>query len=140
VHELDKESAGVEIGQTDIGRSLVGVGFDCAQPSLWILEGLTMYLSRDENYKLLQDMATLSAPGSMWLSSMVPESLIGAGSSVPAPTVLKSTWRWGFNSNFPDVRISIACPIRDRSHAHYQKMAFVFCIRCCHTSGICHTL
>ena len=43
---------------------LVDAGFDPQTSTTWILEGVTMYLSDDENRQLLDDVADLSAPGS----------------------------------------------------------------------------
>jgi O-methyltransferase involved in polyketide biosynthesis len=40
------------------------VGFDASQPTAWVVEGLLMYLTRDESDQLLGRIAALSAPGS----------------------------------------------------------------------------
>jgi methyltransferase (TIGR00027 family) len=40
------------------------VGFDASQPTAWIVEGLLMYLTRDESDQLLGRITALSAPGS----------------------------------------------------------------------------
>lgn len=74
--------------------------FNTASPTLWVLEGLTMYLSPSENSILLQEMAQLSPPGSMFLMSVIPAQRIGV------PRVkgsLQSTWKWGFPDTFVEV-------------------------------------
>lgn len=40
-------------------------GYDCFSPTCWILEGLIMYLQRNAVEQLMDDVSTLSAPGSM---------------------------------------------------------------------------
>lgn len=48
----------------DLSRSLTSAGFDPATPTVWIAEGLLMYLSRAEADELLDEITALSAPGS----------------------------------------------------------------------------
>jgi methyltransferase (TIGR00027 family) len=43
---------------------LTGAGFDPARPSAWLVEGLLIYLSRDEAARLLTGAGELAAPGS----------------------------------------------------------------------------
>ena len=47
---------------------LLGQGYQASTPSLWLMEGLLMYLSVAAVHPLLQNIATLSAPGS-WLGA-----------------------------------------------------------------------
>jgi methyltransferase (TIGR00027 family) len=48
----------------DWPRALGQSGFDAAQPSVWLLEGLLMYLTEAERDRLLGHIEQLSAPGS----------------------------------------------------------------------------
>merc|ERR1719174_2273354 len=45
-------------------RSLKAAGFDPAVPTVWLLEGLLMYLSASDTQDLMQDVGALFAPGS----------------------------------------------------------------------------
>ena len=56
-----------------------------------------MYLSRDQNSELLQEMAELSSPGSMFLMSVVSAHSIGVQRD---PKSLLYTWKWGFPETF----------------------------------------
>ncbi|WP_158717469.1 SAM-dependent methyltransferase [Streptomyces sp. NRRL WC-3744] len=44
--------------------ALTGVGFDPALPTMWLVEGLFMYLSGPQSERLLDGLTRLSAPGS----------------------------------------------------------------------------
>ena len=46
------------------GTTLSAAGFDPGQPTVWIAEGLLMYLSRTDADLLLDRITALSAPGS----------------------------------------------------------------------------
>ncbi|WP_037353895.1 SAM-dependent methyltransferase [Amycolatopsis orientalis] len=48
----------------DWGAALKNAGFDPTQPTVWLAEGLLVYLSRDEAERLLTAVTELSAPGS----------------------------------------------------------------------------
>jgi methyltransferase (TIGR00027 family) len=50
--------------QGDWTSALVAGGFDPAQPTFWLVEGLQMYLERAEADQLLEAITGLSAPGS----------------------------------------------------------------------------
>jgi len=45
-------------------RDLLSAGFDPNVPSVWLLEGLLMYLSLPDTHDLMKEMGRLSAPGS----------------------------------------------------------------------------
>jgi len=45
-------------------QRLTGAGFDPARPSAWLVEGLLIYLARDEAARLLTEVGELAAPGS----------------------------------------------------------------------------
>jgi O-methyltransferase involved in polyketide biosynthesis len=46
-------------------------GFDPLSPSCWILEGLVMYLTRDDNIKLLEEISSISSKGSYLILNFV---------------------------------------------------------------------
>lgn len=51
---------------TDWGQQLAACGFDAAQPSAWLLEGILFYLTNESITQILDTVSRLSAPGS-WL-------------------------------------------------------------------------
>eukprot|EP00892_Ulva_mutabilis_P010147 jgi/Ulvmu1/7504/UM037_0048.1 len=90
-------SAGGELGSAPLQQLVEDAGFDRKVPTLWVLEGLTMYLTPDQNCTLLKEMASLSSSGSMFLMSVVPARCIGGATN---PKSLMSTWKWGFPDSF----------------------------------------
>ena len=54
----------LDLGQQTVGTALAGSGFDADRRVLYVLEGLTMYLTRAGVEDLLRQLATTSAPGS----------------------------------------------------------------------------
>jgi methyltransferase (TIGR00027 family) len=66
--------------RTDWAADLQSAGFDPSTPTAWIAEGLLIYLTSEENERLLQQLSALSVPG-----SRLGLSLSGPGSlAVPA--------------------------------------------------------
>jgi methyltransferase (TIGR00027 family) len=57
----------------DWPKALVDNGFDPAQPTAWIAEGLLIYLPSDAQDKLFDDITALSAPGSRLATERVPD-------------------------------------------------------------------
>ena len=57
----------------DWPKSLMDNGFDPAQPTAWIAEGLLIYLPSDAQDKLFDDITALSAPGSRLATERVPD-------------------------------------------------------------------
>jgi len=54
----------VDFTRDDLGRKLLGAGFDPARPTFWLLEGVTMYLASEVVSGTLASLAALSAPHS----------------------------------------------------------------------------
>lgn len=50
--------------QVQWGEDLLKGGFDPAVPTVWLLEGLVMYLSIDDTKAMMKEIGRLSAPGS----------------------------------------------------------------------------
>jgi methyltransferase (TIGR00027 family) len=46
------------------GRELEAAGLDAAAPTVWLLEGLLMYLSLDDTHELMREVGRLSGPSS----------------------------------------------------------------------------
>lgn len=59
----DRRAVAVDLRQ-DWPAALTGAGFDPAQPTAWLAEGLLMYLPADAQDRLFAQVTELSAPGS----------------------------------------------------------------------------
>jgi methyltransferase (TIGR00027 family) len=66
------------------GAGLVDAGFDPAAPTAWLAEGLLVYLTREQNDTLLDDVSVLAAPGSR-LGLTLSSRTEAAGSGATAP-------------------------------------------------------
>jgi methyltransferase (TIGR00027 family) len=62
----------IDFERQRIDEVLAAAGFDVAQPSCWIWEGVSMYLSRAAIEKTLGTIAELSAPGSTLVMTYIP--------------------------------------------------------------------
>ena len=58
----------------DLGGALAAAGFDAAQPAVWVLEGLMMYLSPAHAARLAAQVGAASAPGSVLFHDGVSEA------------------------------------------------------------------
>lgn len=68
----------VDFQRDDLAERLTNAGFDPGRVTVWIWEGVTMYLSTAAVDATLRQLQTLSAPGSRVLVSyMVPNSIPG---------------------------------------------------------------
>jgi methyltransferase (TIGR00027 family) len=68
---------GSDLTTEDAAKSLLDCGFDQSMPAVFILEGLTMYLSEDVVRRQLQLLANMSAPGSRLALDFYPPSNTG---------------------------------------------------------------
>lgn len=59
----DRRAVAIDLRQ-DWPAALTGAGFDPAQPTAWLAEGLLMYLPADAQDRLFAQVTELSAPGS----------------------------------------------------------------------------
>ena len=57
-------------------------GFDPAQPTAWLVEGLMMYLTPPTGERLLGELSTLSAPGSELLIEQLNSRMLATGDGV----------------------------------------------------------
>jgi methyltransferase (TIGR00027 family) len=80
---------------------LAEAGFDPAQPTAWLVEGLLIYLSSDQAARLLTDVGTLSAPGSQlalergeWVPGLIREI-----SATPRGARLAALWQGGLGED-----------------------------------------
>lgn len=60
----------------ELGRELQAVGHDSSKPTVWLMEGLLPYLTRDQCCSLARELGSLSAPGSaLWGDSFTQTSV-----------------------------------------------------------------
>jgi methyltransferase (TIGR00027 family) len=68
----------VDFQHDDLGERLIAAGFDTGRVTVWIWEGVTMYLPKPAVEATLRQLQKLSPPGSRVLVSyMVPNSIPG---------------------------------------------------------------
>lgn len=96
-------AAGLDVTQETLTRVLRRSAFDPKAPTLWVLEGLTYYLSEEDNALLFRSMAALSAPGSVFAATMAPQKLVDKLKRRKSKGLM-STWKWGFPAHFEFVR------------------------------------
>mmetsp|Transcript_22065 Transcript_22065/g.61234 ORF Transcript_22065/g.61234 Transcript_22065/m.61234 type:complete len:348 (-) Transcript_22065:109-1152(-) len=78
---------------TSLQHSLAAAGFDPLVPTVWLGEGLLMYLPEAGVLGLLRQAAALSSRGSVALFSMVSEGAVKKAQQ--SGSELTSTWLWG---------------------------------------------
>ncbi|GAQ90317.1 hypothetical protein KFL_006260030 [Klebsormidium nitens] len=81
---------------TDTWKELIlQKGFRKSEPTVWLFEGLIMYLTPAGVTSLVETVAEFSAPGSVLLIDGISASAVDRAKSSPSP-VLRS-WTWGSN-------------------------------------------
>lgn len=70
----DVRHVGVDFGKDDLSTALLACGFDAYLPTLWLWEGVTMYLEHADIVQTLRVMAALSVPGSRAVVSYLATS------------------------------------------------------------------
>jgi methyltransferase (TIGR00027 family) len=84
---------------------LTTTGFQPAQPTAWLLEGLLIYLSTDQAARLLTAVGELSAPGSQLAfehGNIADSPLLAQARAIPAMDQYTSLWKGGLGANAPD--------------------------------------
>ena len=69
----DLRAVGIDL-RNDWPAALRGKGFDIAQPTAWIAEGLLIYLPPDAQDQLFDNIASLSAAGSRLATEFIPDT------------------------------------------------------------------
>lgn len=103
-------------------RDLVAAGFDEATPTVWILEGLLMYLSLEDTKELMREIGRISAPKSAAFHDACSKTYVTKGISVAgAPFIGGSdeyTRLWadhaGFDAGYARDFRSVAVDRRNR--------------------------
>ena len=86
---------GIDLNEEPVDARLLDAGFDPHRPSVFVLEGLTMYLTPATCERLFAQLAAVAARGS---ALAVQFSAAGGGSVSPVSravaTVIRTAWRW----------------------------------------------
>ncbi|GAB4822266.1 hypothetical protein N2152v2_009312 [Parachlorella kessleri] len=76
-------------------QSLQAAGFDPSLPTVWVAEGLLMYLTQQEVEALLDEVAGASAPGSLLVAMSVTDAVIADIERNGSSSELIRTWKFG---------------------------------------------
>lgn len=89
-----------DLAEDDWPQALANGGFDHAAPTAFIVEGLSWYLTEDENARLLDDLASLAAPGSRLGIDVISRDHLESPASAPLfefTAALGIVWQFGTN-------------------------------------------
>lgn len=89
----------------DWPAALTKIGFEPAEPTAWLAEGLLIYLSADQAARLLTAVGELSAPGSqLAFEHRTPADtrLLDQARAIPALAEVTSMWKGGLGEDAPD--------------------------------------
>lgn len=97
-----REVVPVDLADDDWPRVLNGAGFDSSTRAVFIVEGLSWYLTEDENARLLDKLGFLAAPGSRLGFDLVSREFLEdpAAASFFEFTAARGI-RWQFGTNDP---------------------------------------
>lgn len=84
-----------DLGDPSWVNSLVNSGFNPRHPTVWIAEGLLMYLSPERCSSLLKEVAAMSSPGSALLTVSVTEDVIQGIEKQGSSSELMNSWKFG---------------------------------------------
>jgi len=62
------------LGDKTLQEGLAEAGFTADKPSLFVAEGLIMYLGPEGKFKLIRDVSAVAAPGSVWVLQFLDPS------------------------------------------------------------------
>jgi len=82
----------LDLARESLSIKLPGAGFDPYTPTIWIAEGLLLYLEERVVHRILDDVSSLSPPGSWCMADLVPAAAL----SSPASAHLRAVFeKWG---------------------------------------------
>jgi methyltransferase (TIGR00027 family) len=89
-----------DLAEDDWQQALATCGFDHAARTVFIVEGLSWYLTEEENARLLDDLASLAAPGSRLGIDVISRDHLESPASAPLfkfAAALGILWQFGTN-------------------------------------------
>ena len=91
-----------DLAEDDWPRALTAARFDSSAPALFIAEGLSYYLTEDENGRLLDQLGSLAAPGSRLGIDIMNRDALESPAMAPFYEFTASLGiRWQFGTNDP---------------------------------------
>ena len=90
-----REAVAADLGDASWAGELFAAGFDASKPTVWLAEGLLMYLQPERVTALLTELAGLSAPGSALLTVSVTDDVIADIKTKGTNSELMGTWQFG---------------------------------------------
>jgi methyltransferase (TIGR00027 family) len=88
---------------TEWTDALVTAGFDRTIPTLWVIEGLTFFLTEDQVQSMLRICRGLSSPGSVLVVDMINRTLLKSpASQLFLATLRKDGVPWRFGTDEPE--------------------------------------
>jgi methyltransferase (TIGR00027 family) len=99
-----RKTVGVDLRE-DWAEALLASGFEPAQPTAWLAEGLLCYLGPAEVTQLLLEIDELSAPGSRLAAEYAArrdvDAMIGSVAGTPGMDFLGELWRSALEQDAP---------------------------------------
>jgi methyltransferase (TIGR00027 family) len=86
--------------------ALASAGFQSTVSTAWLTEGLLVYLSADEATTLLDNIGTLSAPGSQLAfehGGIAHDSVLRRAGAMPSMAEYTTLWKGGLGQDAPDL-------------------------------------
>ena len=100
-------------------------GYDASLPTCWILEGLVMYLKKDEVVKLLEEITGLSVKGSYMILNYLNSPTIAASNIDYMSELLKQKgWTEEKVTCFGDANFNFGRFPKDREPVEAMGFAF----------------
>lgn len=77
-----------DLSEPGLQRRLEAAGFDASRPTLWVVEGVTYYITLDANARLLSESAAASPAGSRLVATHIPRENLDANRACDAASPL----------------------------------------------------
>mmetsp|Transcript_20886 Transcript_20886/g.27088 ORF Transcript_20886/g.27088 Transcript_20886/m.27088 type:complete len:351 (+) Transcript_20886:63-1115(+) len=83
----------IDFTKNELKSKLLRAGFSNQIPSIWIVEGVTMYLTESENLEMFESIHSICAPNSFIGVSLVNKKSIENAQN--SESLLMQQWKWG---------------------------------------------
>ena len=88
-----RQAVAADLGDPSWKTALLNAGFDPSKPTVWLAEGLLMYLEPSRVDELLKELAGISAPGSALLTISVTDEVVTDIKTKGTTSELMATWQ-----------------------------------------------
>jgi O-methyltransferase involved in polyketide biosynthesis len=90
-----RQAVAADLGDPAWKAALLNAGFDPSKPTVWLAEGLLMYLEPSRVDALLKELKEMSAPGSALLTVSVTDDVVTNIKTKGTDSDLMATWQFG---------------------------------------------